>query len=270
VSVTAMGETGTVMDPGIAEFERMAARHWQGTEQEWFGGWLLRASGGFTGRANSVLPTGDPGVPAGQAVAEVESWYSRRGLTPMFILPTSLDSTEGELDELLAGRGWTLRGDPQVIVMTGRTETVARYRSDAGIWLSSRPDADWLRACRYLGQSLPPQALPVLLSAPAQVFASVHRDGRTVATGRLSLAGGWAGLTLIAVEPDWRRAGLGLAVTAELAAQALSRGIGDMFLQVVEDNTAARRLYTRCGFTDRHRYHYRLTALANGAAAHGT
>ena len=41
----------------------MAAAHWRGTEEEWLGEWLLRAADGFTGRANSALPLGDPGLP---------------------------------------------------------------------------------------------------------------------------------------------------------------------------------------------------------------
>jgi len=129
---------------------------------------------------------------------------------------------------------------------------------DDELAFTAEPDEEWLAAYRYRGQRLPADALPVLLSAPVQVFASVRRDGRTVATGRLSLADGWGGLTAIEVVPACRRAGLGTAVTAGLAAQAIARGAERIFLQVEEDNTAARRLYARFGFADRHRYHYRI------------
>ena len=47
----------------MLELERVAAAHWRGTEEEWLGEWLLRAADGFTGRANSALPLGDPGLP---------------------------------------------------------------------------------------------------------------------------------------------------------------------------------------------------------------
>ena len=47
----------------MLELERVAAAHWRGTEEEWLGEWLLRAADGFTGRANSALPLGDPGRP---------------------------------------------------------------------------------------------------------------------------------------------------------------------------------------------------------------
>src|SRR5947209_20619996 len=66
------GRRATGMDPCISAFERMSARHWQATEQACLGGWLLRAAGGFSGRANSALPLGEPGMPAERAVDAVE------------------------------------------------------------------------------------------------------------------------------------------------------------------------------------------------------
>ena len=244
---------------GISDFERMAAQHWQAVERSALGGWLLRASGGFTGRANSALPLGDPGMPPAGAVAAVADWYRARGLPPMIQLPMRLGegALDGALDRLLAGRGWRLRPGPAV-VMTGDSAAVACHAGDSGVVLAGEPDSRWLGRYRYRGSDLPPIARSVLLSAPDQVFASVRRKDETVAIGRLSLAGGWGGLTAIEVGPAWRRSGLGTAVTAALAAEASRRGAGRIFLQVEEQNAAARALYRRCGFTDRHRYHYRI------------
>ena len=58
----------------IDDLERAAAQHWQAPEQERLGEWLLRAAEGFTGRANSALPLGDPGLPRPEAVAYVTDW----------------------------------------------------------------------------------------------------------------------------------------------------------------------------------------------------
>lgn len=246
-----------MMDPDIAAFERMAARHWQGTERAQLGDWLLRAAGGFTGRANSALPLGDPGIPVERAIDEVEAWYTQRGLVPLITLAMWPGAAPGPLETRLIRRGWRLRSGP-AMVMTARTALIAGHRQDPSLTIACEPDAEWLALYRFDGRQLPPAALAVLLSAPSQLFASLRRDGHTVATGRLSLAGGWAGITAIEVDPAWRRAGLGTAVTAGLAAQAAARGVQDIFLQVEEDNTAARALYLRCGFKQRHRYHYRL------------
>ncbi|MGC5411252.1 GNAT family N-acetyltransferase, cg3035/Rv0428c family, partial [Streptomyces sp. DT225] len=63
----------------FAELARVTARAWQPVESEPLGDWLLRASAGFTRRANSVLPLGDPGMPLGEALARVREWYAERG-----------------------------------------------------------------------------------------------------------------------------------------------------------------------------------------------
>ena len=59
-------------DPRVEDLERAAALHWQAPETEPLGEWRLRAAAGFTGRANSALPVGDPGLPLPEAVAAVE------------------------------------------------------------------------------------------------------------------------------------------------------------------------------------------------------
>ena len=63
----------------VEALERAAARHWQAPDTEPLGEWSLRAAAGFTGRANSALPLGDPGRPLPDAVTAVEEWYRRPG-----------------------------------------------------------------------------------------------------------------------------------------------------------------------------------------------
>ena len=125
--------------------------------------------------------------------------------------------------------------------------------------IDPEPGEDWLALYHYRGQlSLPPIARQVLTSAPWQAFASVRDGGQTVAIGRVAAADGWAGLTAIEVAPGHRRRGLATAVTAALAAQAAARGAGQVYLQVEDDNAAARALYGRIGFAAHHDYHYRI------------
>jgi hypothetical protein len=71
----------------IAELEAVAARGWRAPEEAPLGGWLLRAAEGFTGRANSALAVGDPGMPLADALTGVCDWYAARGLPPMIAVP---------------------------------------------------------------------------------------------------------------------------------------------------------------------------------------
>ena len=87
------------------------------------------------------------------------------------------------------------------------------------------------------------------MSAPEQAFASIRGDaGEVLAIGRLSIADGWAGITAVEVTQARRGAGLGMALTRAICAEAAARGARRVFLQVETDNIPARTLYERCGF----------------------
>jgi ribosomal protein S18 acetylase RimI-like enzyme len=251
----------------ITDLERAAALHWQAPETERLGDWLLRAGEGFTGRANSALSLGDPGVPLPEAVAAVEGWYRRRALPPMIVVPGVLPQrpAPGPLENLLTERGWLPRPGPAFVMTAAIADIPAR--TDTDVRLDAEPDESWLALYRYRGQDLPPIARTLLMSAPWQAFASVRRDGRAVACGRISVAGGpgepWGAITAVEVDPAWQRRGLGVALTSALAAAAAGRGARRVLLQVETGNAPARALYVRCGFRDSHRYHYVIAPPAS-------
>jgi len=271
------GLSGAGTPPGIAALERAAAAHWQAADTTQLGSWLLRADGGFTGRANSALPLGDPGLPLAGAVDEVEAWYRAHGLPPMIVIPGALGAAAPDgglagdlLDTLLAARGWRVRPAPVVVMAAGAGQVGGTGSSLDGqpgpevpaaaraVTFAARPDEAWLARYHFQGAELPAGAVRLLLSAPWQAFASLAVDGETAAVGRVSVAAGWAGITAVDVDPRHRRRGLGTLMTRALAAEAARQGARRVFLQVEEGNLAARALYARCGFAAMHRYHYRV------------
>lgn len=253
----------------IIELERLTARHWRGSQEEWLGGWLLRAAEGFTGRANSALPLGDPGRPLEAALEAVTGWYRARELSPMIAVPLPLDGAEvtvegsalHHLDNHLSERNWLTRPGP-AYVMTARLAAVSgvsRLPDGAEFRVDAAPDEAWLGMYHYRGQRRPPQvSRTVLMSAPSQVFASIRADDEVLAIGRLSVAGRWAGITAVEVDPAYRRRGLGTALTVAVCAEAARLAAEHVFLQVETGNAAALALYERCGFGYSHRYHYRV------------
>lgn len=253
------------MDANIIELERAAATHWRGTEEERLGDWLLRAAEGFTGRANSALALGDPGLRLDDALAAVVAWYRARGLPPMIAVPTPLNASS-DLDDDLSARSWATRPGPAFVMTADLTRVPVVPGLPAGLLLrvDDEPDEEWLRMHRYRGQSdLPPVRMKVLMSADQQAFVSIRSagTGEAVAVGRLSFGGSWAGITSVEVDAARRRGGLGTAITLGICAEALARGADKILLQVETGNDPAKLLYERCGFTYSHRYHYRLPPL---------
>jgi ribosomal protein S18 acetylase RimI-like enzyme len=243
-----------VPSPGVTGLQRLAARSWRGLEEERYGDWLLRAGGGFTGRANSVLVVGDPADDLTTAVATVARWYDQRGLKPRAQVP--MPGSE-DADAALAAAGWT-RDDDNLVL----TAPLAGWPVPAvGVDLAPEPDDAWLAGYLYRGTPLPPVAHDVLINAENPVFAAVRCEPEPAplaAVARGVLVEGWLCVTAVTVDERYRRRGLATAVMAGLGAWARARGAHSCVLQVAGANAPALALYERLGFTEHHRYHYRL------------
>ncbi|MFD8730938.1 MULTISPECIES: GNAT family N-acetyltransferase [Streptomyces] len=245
-----------------ASFQELAAvtaRAWQPVESEPLGEWRLRAAGGFTRRANSALPLGDPGMPLGEAFGRVESWYEERGLPPYIQTATGAGGTQEALCAELERHGW--RREVTAEVRIAALAPVGDLDAEvSAVRLSRTPDEAWL--ARYQRFSTPgPHVLRVLGSGPSVWFATVAGGGEAggdapAAIGRCVVDGRWAGFMAVEVAPEHRRRGLATSVMAALARRALDEGASAAWLQVEEDNGGARALYDGMGFAAHHRYHH--------------
>jgi len=258
------------MDVAVADLELIASAGWPGTERRHLGDWVLRAGGGFTGRANSTLPVGSPGVPPGEAVRGVQEFYHSRGLAARFQIPcSSTDSPAAGVDDWLAGAGWA-SVDP-TIVLVGALQAMlsACERSrDAhpalpATVLADFPSEDWLDGYRHRGRTLPAVAPDVLMAGDTPVFATMHEGSRRLGVARGVVTDGWLGATALEVEPEARRRGVATAVMGAIGAWARERGARSVYLQVVAENAVALNMYARWGFVEHHRYHYRIEPAAS-------
>lgn len=262
-------DAGAVRSTTVAALEAVAARGWQALETEPMGGWLLRASGGFTGRANSVLPLGDPGLALDTAIDAAVDWYGARAIPPRFLLPLPDART---VDDELVRRGWRLGDVVHVLVAPVRPLAQA-YEGDRAegrppVRVDERPDEAWTGSYHYRGGDLPPHARQVLENGTDLGFASVRADGGegavlAIARGSVDVDSspgglGWLGVTAVEVDPGVRRQGLAGLVLRGLAAWAVERGATGCYLQVAAENEPALRLYAGAGFVRHHDYQYRL------------
>jgi len=254
----------------VAALERAADEAWPAPVRDRLGDWLLRNAGGWTGRANSALPVGDPDRPLPAALDAVERWYAEHGQPALVNTPLPLAAPVGaELD----ARGWAAR--PPVLVQTASLAALtaaggpspgapAAVRGRAGlppVELATAPSDDWLAVAAGRKGGLPDAARHVLTAVEKIRFAHVYADGRLVAVGRGTVtgAGRCLGLTLIEVLPEARRQGLAARVVRALVDWAAAEGATHAFLQVEQRNGPAVALYRKLGFTTHHTY---LTRVA--------
>ncbi|MDO3684326.1 GNAT family N-acetyltransferase [Micromonospora sp. C28ISP2-4] len=250
----------------VVALELAADEAWPAPVRGRLGDWRLRWADGWTGRANSALPVGDPDRPLPAALDAVQRWYADRGGPALVNTPLPLAAPVGaELD----ARGWTSR--PPVLVQTVPLRTLTAPPAAAPlsatappVTLADAPADDWLAIAAGRKGGLPDAARQVLTGTPRVRFAELREDGRLLAVGRGTVTGGgrWLGVSLLETVPQARRRGLAAAVVRALAGWGAAEGTTHAFLQVEQSNTGAVALYRGLGFTTHHTY---LTRVAPAA-----
>lgn len=254
------------------DLEQAALPSWLAASEP-LGEWTLRAGGGFTGRANSALAVGDPGMPLAEAAERVIDYAERNGIAPWAQVIVG-----SEVEAGLRGLGWksvyvltdvlTCRlaalldeglPDPRVRV----TETL-----ETAWWAAygrSRPSP--LNPAARMGSAGSAVLRLILEGHPPHAFASVaDQADEVVGIARGHANGLWVGITAVWTDPSARRQGLATAMARALGYWAARRGARYAYLQVAQENAGAHEAYGRLGFALHHSYGY-LQAPSAGAPA---
>jgi GNAT superfamily N-acetyltransferase len=236
--------------PDPAGLERAAALAMPAPVVENLGDWRLRAAEGFTGRANSVLPLGSPGMPLPAALVKIIDFYEKRGLPPQIDVPLPLMRP---VARFLTENGWT--SICRVLVqVTDLPDLIAVTPSGTGFALADKPSPQALEMIRGRRGGMPPAAEHVLCHVPVLTFAELREGAELLAIARGTVTERWLGLTFIETAAHARRRGLAREAIGALARWASAHGAERVFLQVQDDNTAALALYASLGFTASHNY----------------
>ncbi len=243
---------------------RLSNESWPAVVTEPLGDWLLRASGGFSARANSVMATGDPGVPLHEAIERVHAFYARHDL-PSWAQAVVGSRTHGYLEDA----GWELArpGEAdslfQLAPVAQASRAARRLLPDQrpALEIAAHASAAWL-SNDSRARSHHQAALDVLQAPTTVGFVSARTSGSrddadvVVAKGRVAVSGDWAGITDVWVSPDHRRLGLASVVMHALLGWAAEHGATTTYLQTRADNSPALALYERLGFVTHHAYRY--------------
>ena len=246
----------------VLDLEELMVDGWRPCEQAWLGRWMLRSSGGFTGRASSALVLGESGRPLAEALAEVQRWYAERGLPALLQVPMApgFDADEDAVvrEAVAMGWGWFR----PVRVMTAASAVVARSASTVAndvappVESTSELTDTWRALAHDKVRSFEAAARQVLTASPDQRFLTATQGGESVAHARLALSPGWGGIFVVATREDARRQNHEHSLVAACAREAAAAGASSLYLQVAADDDGAIALYESLGFTTHHTYVY--------------
>jgi ribosomal protein S18 acetylase RimI-like enzyme len=91
--------------------------------------------------------------------------------------------------------------------------------------------------------------------------ATLSYNNEIVACGLCVIENDYAGLYDIFVSAQHRHKGHGQDICASLISNATKYGAKKVYLQVVDANTNAKKLYKKLGFKDMYQYWYRVKGL---------
>lgn len=237
----------------IRALEERAFNAWPAHQTVFHNGWVMRLSGGFTKRANSVNALAPEGS-FDALRAEAETLYGRHALPAVFrITPLAPPVADAALE----AAGY-VPFDPSLVLTRPLTDTTAVD----GVTLEATASTAWLdgfaaanavaRHHRGLHHTM------VHNITQTAAFATLHAQGLPVGFGLAVFERGMVGLYDIAIAPAQRGTGRGRTLVEALLHWGAQQGAHSAYLQVRAQNAPALALYAALGFEENYRYHYRV------------
>lgn len=232
-------------------------------QQRWMDGWLVRYSPGKAKRARCINAVAEGRLPLADKLRLAQAVFDEAGL-PMVIRITPF-TQPATLDAELQAMGLASLDDTRVMACPELT-ALRPLPLPAGTRWQPMDAHAFAEAVGGLRGSPPLQrhahAERLRLSpVPFQAFGIVREDDDALlACGQFAREADLVGLYDVFTAPEHRGRGLAACLCSYLLVQARAEGARTGYLQVEGDNTAARRVYHRLGFSDGYSYHYRVTA----------
>ncbi len=246
----------------IREIDECAARAWPALFVDELDGWRLRFTYNVTGRANSVLPInlGDR-YSLDERLRRVEAFYRRWNAPVRYHITPAAQPTD--LEQTLIDRGYR-RVTPTLVQVAPLVAVLDHLGPGQTHDVHMTPELDetWFDTYRRL-EDLSDREAGVIrgilgrIDRPA-AYVLVATEGQPIGVGMGVVDSGWAGVFCVVVDPRYRRIGAARTVLRALAQWARRGQALNMYLQVTEQNSAARALYAGAGFETLYSYHYRV------------
>ena len=241
--------------------------------EEAYDGWLLRFADGYTKRANSVSVMNESAMVSEDKVSYCEKKYTERNLPVVF----KITPVASELDKKLEKLGYAAVDKTNVMTVDlakkGNSGTKGNEYSKvrtAGISASTEVsvtiEEKFTESWQYyyftfnkVSATSVPTAKKIQAKITKPVLcATVYVEKKAVACGLGVLEQGHVGLLDIVVKEEYRGCGFGRILCQALLEKGKEKGAGTGYLQVVDSNTVAKKLYESLEFEDVYSYWYRV------------
>ena len=236
----------------IILFEEMASNAHVALNIMQYDGWILKFSEGHTNRANSVSMIYPSTINVNEKIQNCEKIYSEQNLPCVF----KLTDGDEQMMKLLIECGYKEVTPSDVMVR--EIDDITMPEGDISFY--NKPLEEWL--CAYFefeGFSQKSQAIYRRMLDKVCIktdYVAIREHGKIIALASSAMERGYLLIQNVVVHPDYRRKGYGKLLCKALMSKGKSDGAKKAWLQVVQTNEGAYKLYDGLGFKKVYTYRY--------------
>ena len=238
----------------IQHIEEITLNAWSPLQTMLVDGWVLRFADCYTKRANSINPLYGCGDVDAQ-IQFCEQVYRNKGLPVVFKMTSTVHPAN--LDAVLENRGYSVDSPTNV-----QTMNLIDKNFSCEAELNTTITTEWLDSfCRMnkIGDERKRTMLKMFENiVPQKCLAAIRQQNQVVACGLGVLQGDHIGFYDVVTDASFRNQGYGKQLMTSLLTWGKQNGARIAYLQVMQNNAIALRLYAQLGFTQAYEYWYRI------------
>lgn len=245
--------------------EEYSLNAWPALQSFLYDGWLLRFAAGYTKRSNSINPIywGESRKVEAK-IKHCESIYSGMNLDTIFKITPFV--TARKLDRILDTMQYIVVEPSSVKILN--LSSIEQPQPGNHVTISAEFTDEWARVLSSFN-SLSMRTIEItkqLLSTSflTKGFFTLYYDGIPAACGIGVIEQGYVGLFDIVTGHEYRNRGFGKQLILHILKWAKMYGATHSYLQVVQGNEAAIKLYKKLGYREIYTYWYRYRKLELG------
>lgn len=239
----------------IIEIELMMMRSWPALEEKTYDGWIMRFSEGYTKRANSINPMYESYFDLEEKYEYCRKLYEEKKLSMIFKIMES-DNFK-DVDNFLENKG--LQKRELVIIKEIDIEEINYNIEKINIsWGFDKKWFDFFSLENKLS-SKEEKILKKILdkNTDNNIYFSKEIKGEIVACGMAVVEEVRIGIFNIFVKESKRKKGYATEIIKAILVEARKINIRKGYLQVINNNEHAIKLYKKMGFEEKYRTWYR-------------
>ncbi|MDL2229500.1 GNAT family N-acetyltransferase [Treponema sp. OttesenSCG-928-L16] len=236
--------------------EELSMNAWPALQTLLYDGWVIRFADGYGNRSNSVNPIYPSKIDVEQKLNYCDSLFMRHGLPAAYKLAGCKEhlKLDKRLDELKYG---------QINITSVQVHNELRIleKGWGGIKIKNHFDDDWMEGVIGLNK-IKEAHRPIFKTiirniCTEKIVVQKETEDGIVGCGYGAIDNNYVGIFDVVVKESERGKGYGREIVTAILSEGRKRGIEKSYLQVMENNCIAKKLYEKLGFKEVYKYWYR-------------